>query len=150
NTGGFVAGRTELVEAVANVDFTQFETGAWAKFGRPFKLDLYTVIGSTLAVDEGVELDHDARWRSYEGLVAQLEAAVADLPGVRTERRFFTMVETLEAAPVNCLVVHTDRATEAERALWEANPRIAVHHQDETLIVAVDTLLPEQCEHVGT
>jgi hypothetical protein len=60
------------------------------------------------------------------------------------------MVETVEDAPVNCLVVHSDRAEEAERVLWEANPRIAVHRRDDTLIVAVDTLLPEQCEYVGT
>ena len=149
NTGGFIAGRAELVDAVTNVDFTQFETGRWAKFGRPFKLDLYTVVGTVLAVEEWFETDHDARWRSYAQLVGDLEDAVADIPGVRTERRFFTMVETLEDEPVNCLVIHTERAPEAERALWEANPRIAVHAWEETLIVAVDTLRPEQCDYVG-
>jgi seryl-tRNA(Sec) selenium transferase len=149
NTGGFIAGRAELVDAVANVDFTQFETGRWAKFGRPFKLDLYTVVGTVLAVEEWFEADHHARWRSYAELVEQLENAVADIPDVRAERRFFTMVETLEDDPVNCLVVHTERAAEAERALWEANPRIAVHAGEDRLIVAVDTLLPEQCDYVG-
>jgi L-seryl-tRNA(Ser) seleniumtransferase len=148
NTGGFVVGRADLVDAVAAVDFTKFETGRWAKFGRPFKLDLHTVVGTTLAVEEWFELDHDARWGSYADLVGRLDEAVADLPGVRTERRFFTMVETLEDEPVNCLVVHTERALDAEHALWEGNPRIAVHRWDETLIVAVDTLLPEQCDYV--
>jgi L-seryl-tRNA(Ser) seleniumtransferase len=148
NTGGFVVGRADLVDAVAAVDFTKFETGRWAKFGRPFKLDLHTVVGTTLAVEEWFELDHDARWRSYADLVGRLDEAVADLPGIRTERRFFTMVETLEDEPVNCLVVHAARASDAERALWEGNPRVAVHRADETLIVAVDTLLPEQCANV--
>ena len=146
NTGGFVVGRADLVDAVAAVDFTNFETGRWAKYGRPFKLDLHTVVGTTLAVEEWFAADHEARWRSYAELVDRLEAAVANLPGVRTERRFFTMVETLEDEPVNCLVVHSGRAAEAERALWEANPRIAVHRWDDTMIVAVDTLLPEQCD----
>jgi D-glucosaminate-6-phosphate ammonia-lyase len=148
NTGGFVVGRTDLVDAVAAVDFTNFDTGRWAKYGRPFKLDLHTVVGTTLAVEEWFAADHQARWRSYAELVDRLDAAVSDLPGVRTERRFFTMVETLEDEPVNCLVVHSGRAAEAERALWEANPRIAVHRWDDTMIVAVDTLLPEQCDYV--
>jgi L-seryl-tRNA(Ser) seleniumtransferase len=149
NTGGFVAGRADLVDAVAAVDFTNFETGRWAKYGRPFKLDLYTVVGTTLAVEEWFETDHEARWRSYSELVDQLEEAVGDLDGVTSERRFFTMVETLEDEPVNCLVVHSARAAQAERTLWEANPRVAVHRWDETLIVAVDTLLPEQCGYVA-
>ena len=148
NTGGFVAGRADLVDAVAAVDFTLFETGRWAKFGRPFKLDLHTVVGTTLAVEEWFELDHEARWRSYAELVGRLEEAVAGAAGVRTERRFFTMVETLEDEPVNCLVLHTTRAAEVERALYDGNPRIAVHRRDETLIIAVDTLLPEQCGYV--
>jgi hypothetical protein len=58
------------------------------------------------------------------------------------------MVETLEDEPVNCLVVHTARAEEAERGLWESDPRIAVHRQEGALIVAVDTLLPSQCAYV--
>jgi len=149
NTGGFVAGRADLVDAVAAVDFTNFETGRWAKYGRPFKLDLHTVVGTTLAVEEWFETDHAARWRSYAEMVDQLQEAVADLPGVRTERRFFTMVETLEDEPVNCLVLHSAHAGDAERALWDGNPRIAVHRRDETLIVAVDTLVPDQCDYVA-
>jgi D-glucosaminate-6-phosphate ammonia-lyase len=148
NTGGFVVGRADLVDAVAQVDFTNFETGRWAKFGRPFKLDLHTVVGTTLAVEEWFVLDHEARWRSYAGLVDELARAVEDLPGVRAERRFFTMVETLEDEPVNCLVLHLDDAAGVERTLYEANPRIAVHRHDDMLIVAVDTLLPAQCAHV--
>jgi D-glucosaminate-6-phosphate ammonia-lyase len=148
NTGGFVVGRSDLVEALAVVDFTNFENGRWAIFGRPFKLDLHTVVGTTLAVEEWFELDHDARWRSYAGMVDELAAAIDGIPGVRAERRFFTMVETLEDEPVNCLVLHTDAAAEVERALYEGNPRIAVHRFDETLIVAVDTLLPDQCSYV--
>jgi len=149
NTGGFVVGRADLVAAIGAVDFTNFETGRWAKFGRPFKLDLHTIVGTTLAVEDWFELDHEARWRSYAELVDQLEAEVRDIPNVRTERRFFTMVETLEDEPVNCLVLHTERAAEVERILYEGNPRIAVHRWDDTLIVAVDTLLHDQCAYVG-
>jgi L-seryl-tRNA(Ser) seleniumtransferase len=154
NTGGFVVGRSDLVGALAAVDFTGFETGEWANFGRPFKLDLHTVVGTVVALEEWFEADHEARWRSYADLVDELAAAVDGVRGVRTEARFFTMVETLEPEPVNCLVVHVDAqeagvsAADVERTLEESNPGVAVHRWDDTLIVAVDTMLPEQCAYV--
>jgi len=154
NTGGFVVGRSDLVEALALLDFTGFESGPWAMFGRPFKLDLHTVVGTVLAVEEWLELDHEARWRSYAELVEELASAVDGIAGVRAEPRFFTMVETLEPEPVNCLVLQIDpreagvSAAEVERTLEESNPRVAVHLRDDTLIVAVDTMLPGQCPHV--
>ena len=154
NGGGFVVGSPELVGAVEAVDFTGYESGRWLMFGRPFKLDLHTVVGTTLALEEWMEQDHAARWRSYAALVDELAGAVASLPGVSAVPRFFTMEETLEDAPVNCLVVQIDptqagvTAADVERALDEGNPRIAVHLWDDTLIVAVDTMLPEQCAYV--
>ena len=154
NTGGFVVGRSDLVDALAVVDFTEFETGRWANFGRPFKLDLHTAVGTTLAVEQWMDLDHEARWRSYAELIDELAGAVEGIAGVRSERRFFTMVETLEPEPVNCLVLNVDAqeagvcAADVERALDDGNPRVAVHRWDDTLIVAVDTMLPEQCAYV--
>ena len=88
-----------------------------------------------------MDLDHEARWRSYAELVDELAAAVEGIPGVRSEPRFFTMVEKLEPEPVNCLVVHVDAreagvaAADVERTLEESNPRVAVHRWDDTLIV---------------
>lgn len=154
NGGGFVVGNADLVGSVEAVDFTGYESGRWLVFGRPFKLDLHTVVGTTLALEEWLELDHEARWSSYAELVRELAEAVAGLSGVSAEPRFFTMEETLEDAPVNCLVVRVDpaeagtSAADVERALDEGNPRIAVHRWDDTLIVAVDTMLPEQCAYV--
>src|SRR2546423_50299 len=84
NTGGFVVGRSDLVDAVAVVDFTGFESGRWAIFGRPFKLDLHTIVGTVLAVEEWMELDHEAPRRAYAGLVGQLGVALQGIPGGRT------------------------------------------------------------------
>src|SRR5256714_12801322 len=84
NTGGFVVGRSDLVDALAVVDFTGFESGRWAIFGRPFKLDLHTIVGTVLAVEEWMELDHEAPRRAYAGLVGQLGVALQGIPGVRT------------------------------------------------------------------
>src|SRR5205807_403864 len=41
-----------------------------------------------------------------------------------------------------------DAVADVERSLHESNPRVAVHRWDDTLIVAVDTMLPEQGPYV--
>jgi len=92
--------------------------------------------------------------KRMDELAGELAGAVEGIAGVRSERRFFTMVETLEPEPVNCLVVHVDAqeagvsAADVERTLEESNPRVAVHRRDDTVIVAVDTMLPEQSAYV--
>jgi L-seryl-tRNA(Ser) seleniumtransferase len=106
NTGGFVVGRKELVDAVALNDFTGFETGDHRYFGRPFKLDRQLVVGVVLALQEWLEMDHDARFADYVRKVAHLAEGLAGIPGIATEPGCFTMEETFEAEPVNCLVVH--------------------------------------------
>jgi L-seryl-tRNA(Ser) seleniumtransferase len=140
--GGFVCGRADLVEAVGAVDFSGFESGRYAVFGRPFKLDRHTVVGTVLALEEWFETDHEARFAGYAGAVAMLAEAVAGVPGVSAEPRFFTMQETLEDEPVNCLVVHPPDAAATHRALRDGEPSIACHLDGDTLILAVDAIAP--------
>jgi D-glucosaminate-6-phosphate ammonia-lyase len=154
NGGGFIVGRSDLIGNVELVDFTGFESGQWLIFGRPFKLDRHTVVGTLLALEEWVEMDHPARWHSYAELVAELKAAVAGIRGVDAAPRFFTMEETLENEPINCLLIRIDAAksgvtaADVERTLHDSNPRVAVHQWDDTLLVAVDAMLPEQVGYV--
>ena len=156
NGGGFVVGRAGLVGAVEAVDFTGYESGPWLIFGRPFKLDRHTVVGTTLALEEWLELDHAARWRSYAALVDQLGASVAEPPGrlgrrrasSRWRKRWRTRPSTAWSCRSTRRGPEPRRRTSSER-LTRANPRIAVHLWDDTLIVAVDTMLPEQCAYVG-
>jgi L-seryl-tRNA(Ser) seleniumtransferase len=105
NTGGFVVGRKELVDAVAENDFTGFETGDHRYFGRPFKLDRQLVVGVVLALQEWLEMDHDARFAGYIRTVGRLAEGLDGIPGISTEPGCFTMEETFQAEPVNCLIV---------------------------------------------
>jgi len=151
NGGGFVAGRADLVADVAAVDFTGYESGRWRTFGRPFKLDRHTVVGTAVALEEWFELDHEGRWRSYERAVGKLERALAGLPGVTSAPRFLTMQETLEPHPVNCLLVTVagGGTAEARRALRDGEPSIRVHLEGESLIVAVDAMRPDEVDTVA-
>lgn len=149
NSGGFVAGRRDLVTTIGQVDFTRFESGTVLRFGRPFKLDRFAVVGTVAALEEWFTTDHEARWRSYASAVDIIAPALSGVPGVSGRPHFFTMEETVEDAPVNCLEVRVDQAlagfsaADLHRALADGNPRILVHLlRGDTLIIAVDAMAP--------
>jgi D-glucosaminate-6-phosphate ammonia-lyase len=143
NAGGFIAGRMDLIDAVAGVDFTRFESGDHLIFGRPFKLDRQTVVAVVVALQEWMTMDHEARFADYARKVEAIRRGLEDLPGISVSPMSFTMEETLEPEPVNCLVVRVDPASgatarEIELALRSGNPAVLVHLRDETLIVDVE------------
>jgi L-seryl-tRNA(Ser) seleniumtransferase len=145
---GLIAGRAELIEAVACVDFTGFEDADYLAFGRPFKLDRHTVVGAVLALEEWFERDHGERFAGYAAAVETIRAA---LPAtVETEPMFFTMEETLEPGPpANCLVVRLAEAAAVHRALHDGEPSIACHLRDGMLVAAVDAMAPGDAAIVG-
>jgi len=75
NTGGFVVGRADLVAAIGAVDFTNFETGRWAKFGRPFKLER---LQENLAHVNRMATDLAHLTDSWQPAVLQLVAITAE------------------------------------------------------------------------
>jgi L-seryl-tRNA(Ser) seleniumtransferase len=153
NSGGFICGRRDLIEAVAGIDFTRYESGRHLTFGRPFKLDRHIIVGTVVALQEWFEMDHQARWASYREKVAEMRAALSDLPGVKTAARYFTMDERLADEPVSCMAVELPGgAPEAEAicsSLLEGDPSIASVVVDGKLVVAVDALLDNQHRQIA-
>jgi D-glucosaminate-6-phosphate ammonia-lyase len=148
NSGGFLCGRRDLIEAVAGIDFTRYESGKYLTFGRPFKLDRHTIVGTVAALEEWFAMDHAARWLTYENKVAAMRAQLADLQGVTTASRYFTMDERLIDEPVSCMTIELKGGPpEVERVsseLLAGDPSIATVVLDDKLVVAVDTLLGDQ------
>jgi D-glucosaminate-6-phosphate ammonia-lyase len=150
NSGGFVAGKRDLIRAVTGLDFTRFESGKYRKFGRAFKMSRYDVASTALALRDWMKRDHRQRWAGYAEKVRVLTQALADVPGVRAEPRLFTMSEELlRSDTVNCVVLsfqattaHSARSVAA--ALESQSPIIAAIVENDTLIVAVDALLDGQ------
>jgi L-seryl-tRNA(Ser) seleniumtransferase len=154
NAGGFVCGRTTWVDAVSRAGFTSFELGEHRVFGRPFKLDRHTVVGVVAALQEWLEMDHDARQEGYERKVQTMMGALSGVPGIELTPCSFSMEETLIPEPVNCLHVRitpetgtTARDLGAE--LWALNPAIALHARDDTLMAVVETLAEGEEEIVA-
>jgi D-glucosaminate-6-phosphate ammonia-lyase len=149
NAGGFMAGDRELIEAVAELDFTHFEAGPYLTFGRPFKLDRIAIAGTVLALEEWLAMDHAARWREYERRVAALAERLRAESGLSVSERQFTLDERIAEGPVNSLVVElesAERAAEVERHLARGEPRVFCVPVGGRLVFCVETVRPDQDE----
>lgn len=150
NSGGFVAGKRDLMRAVTGLDFTRFESGKYRKFGRAFKMSRYDIATTALALRDWMKLDHKKRWAGYADKVRVLHQALANVPGILAEQRLFTMSEELlRSDTVNCLVLSfegkSERTAKSVAATLEAqSPVIAAIVEKDSLIVAVDALLDGQ------
>ena len=138
NAGGFIYGTRELVDTVAQIDFTRFESGKHRIFGRAFKMDRGAVIGTVLALEEWLAMDHDARWTSYR---ARAERLAAELGGTTAQ---FTLDERLIPEPVNAFVVDAaGREDELADVLAAGNPSIVCVPMDGKLVFCVETVAEE-------
>ncbi len=151
NAGGFIVGTRRMIDAVTSNNFTRYESGEYRTFGRPFKLDRQTVVGVVTAFEEWLSMDHAARWARQARHAAELERAVAGLPGVRTSRGYFTMDERIVAEPVNALVVEVDHLTPARvgAALAAGEPSIACVVEESRLIFCTDVTADEEIPVIG-
>jgi L-seryl-tRNA(Ser) seleniumtransferase len=143
NAGGFVAGRRDLVEAVAELDFTRYEGGPRRTFGRPFKLDRTTILGTLLALEEWLAMDHDARWAGYARRIEAMRGQLAGVERIATTARQFTLDERIVEEAPNALVVEPRAAGAAaaiEAALADGAPRILCVRDGERLVFAVETI----------
>ncbi len=149
NSGGFLCGRKDLIDAVAGVDFTQYESGKYLSFGRPFKLDRHIIVATVVALEEWLSMDHKARWQSYGRKVETIMRALRGVRGVSLTPQYFTMDERLEPHPINCLAIGFEArsgltAPQVCDALAAGDPRIATVVLGDVLVVAVDTVLDGQ------
>jgi D-glucosaminate-6-phosphate ammonia-lyase len=149
NSGGFIMGRKDLIAAVAGVDFTRYESGKYLTYGRPFKLDRHTIVGTVVALEEWLAMDHEARWKSFARRADELARLLQDVPGLRLEPMHFTMEEQLEKGPVNCLTIRADNVRRIAERLADGMPSIATLVPDDALIVAMDTIADEEVAVIG-
>lgn len=153
NTGGFVCGKRDLIDAIAGVDFTRFESSKYLSFGRPFKLDRQLIVGVVVALDEWVAMDHAARFAEYARHVDVIRQGLTDLHDVQSRPMCFTMQETLVPEPVNCLVVRPGGGAESAQhvaaALAAGDPSILVHAMGGDIVVDVECVSDDEAVLIG-
>lgn len=156
NAGGFVCGSAKLIEAVAGVDFTRFESGDHLIFGRPFKLDRWTVVAVVEALSEWIEMGHAARFERYGQLVETLAKGIPNESWVTGTKKNFTMEEDVVDGPFNCMVVHLDPASapvtaaELHARLRGTSPAILTHLRGDQVILDVEAVTEDDAEVIAT
>jgi D-glucosaminate-6-phosphate ammonia-lyase len=142
NAGGFITGKQQWIDAVTKNDFTRYGSSTYYTYGRPLKMDRFNVVATVMALQEWLTLDHTERWANYKRMVDTMYAKLKNVPGIRLERAYFTMEETLEPQPVNSLVVHLENtklaAEDIGSKLKEGTPSIWVNVYDDKLIICLD------------
>src|SRR5579862_6373123 len=149
NSGGFIMGRKDLIAAVTGLDFTRYESGKYLTYGRPFKLDRHTIVGTVVALEEWLAMDHEARWKSFARRADELAQLLRDVRGLSLQPMHFTMEERLEQGQVNCLVIRADDVQRIAGRLADGTPSIAAIVQDNALVVAMDTVEDEEVPILG-
>ena len=155
NAGGFIVGRADLIEAVRNVYFTRYESGAYLKYGRPLKMDRQTVVAVVVALEDWLARDHDERFRSWQQRATLLSNGLSGLAGVIAKPMCFTLDERLVEEPANCVTLQftgetSMKVADIARALSDDDPQILTIPEGETLIIAVDEMTDEEATYVAT
>jgi D-glucosaminate-6-phosphate ammonia-lyase len=149
NSGGFVAGRNGLVDDIAALDFTGFESGEWLTFGRAWKLDRATVAATVAALEEWTVVDHAARVSGYAELATALAARVGAVAGAaRVSVRTFTVDERLlDGLSPNAVVL--EGAGALASALAAGDPSVRAMVVDEALVLCTDALHADDVDAIG-
>lgn len=83
NSGGFLAGRKDLIEAAFMHSFIGFEYGPPRTVGRAMKIDRQEVVAVVTALREWMSMDHKARFDLYKKRAESLMEALAGIPHIK-------------------------------------------------------------------
>jgi L-seryl-tRNA(Ser) seleniumtransferase len=146
---GLLLGRKDLVDAAR-----QNSSPRCGTIGRMLKVGKENMVAMLAAVERYVKLDHAAEWREWERRLSAIEAAVAAIPGVSTER----IVPPI-ANQVPHVILHWDETRlkvtreQVTRTLAAGSPSIRLARVagtgDRGLLVSVFQLEPGEAEIVA-
>ncbi|MBZ0304262.1 MAG: aminotransferase class V-fold PLP-dependent enzyme [Anaerolineae bacterium] len=127
-SSGLVLGRNDLIEAC------RMHGNPNQAIGRPMKVGKEEMVGLLAAVERYLKLDHEARERDCETMVAEWCEALNSVPGVQAVRDFPN--EACQPLP-RCLVMLEAKIVgmgrdDIMRALLEGEPAISVAAQGES------------------
>jgi L-seryl-tRNA(Ser) seleniumtransferase len=150
NAGGFVAGGASLVDAVAALDFTEYESGSWRTFGRAFKLDRASVVAVVAALEDWVRMDHAARLFGYAALAGALGEHCGALAGADVELGQFTVDERwVSGGPVNAVLLRGRDPVALRSALAARDPSVRAIALENGLMLCCETVRADEVDEIG-
>lgn len=152
NAGGFLSGTREMIDAVAGLDFTKYESGPYRTFGRAFKMGRYEIAAVYLALQEWFDMDHDERWRGYARMAGNIAQKLNQSSALTATTCCFTFDETIESEPANAVLVSPLHPTLSSQnlidALKDENPAIYTVLYDNKILIVTETLRPGEDEYI--
>ncbi len=141
NSAGILCGRRDLVAAAMMQTFVGFETHTLRVIGRGMKLDRQEIVGTVVALERWLHLDHPARLRAQHRRAQALADQLNTLHGVSAtvsgERLGIPTSVTITLNPVQVGVT----AAEAVERLKEGDPRVWLSRRGDALVISADTLV---------
>lgn len=145
-TSGLIVGRADLIEAV------QYHSAPNDGVGRPMKTGKEIIIGLLTALRIYLEEDEQERFRVWERLAAEMQAALAGIQGIRVKRYDPSQPRVQPPViPRLLLAVNPDfplTAGDILRELRNGSPPIVLDRIRDGLIINFHTLTPEESKVV--
>ena len=145
NSTGILCGTHAAVMAARRNGFVSYETENNRSVGRGYKIDRQEVIGTTVALREWLQMDHEQRLQSQAERIGFLANGLADLPHVRARN-----VWEEEGGPWMRLRLEWDgavvgkSAAEVALALRAGSPVVWARSEGDALPLSVHTLAEEE------
>ncbi len=148
NSTGVLCGRKELLDAAYLHSFIGYETCPYDTIGRPLKLDRQEVVAVVVALQEWLNMDHEARLAGHEQKARAMLKALQGIPNITVEL-------ALERRGLSSGVqVRVDEGglgksgAEVIQELKEGDPGVWVRGSGNTFRVAVTNLIDGDEEEV--
>lgn len=145
NSTGVLCGKNDAVLAARGNGFVNYETENNRSVGRGYKIDRQEVIGTTVALTEWLEMDHEQRLQSQAERIGFLADGLADLPHISARN-----VWDEEGGPWMRLRLEWDSATigknaaEVSTALRNGSPVVWARAEGDVIPISVHTLNEEE------
>lgn len=138
---GIVAGKKDLIDAVAAQGFISYHYDGNNAVGRGMKIDRQEIVGVISALDIWFSMNHENRFMEYDRKMTTIEQGLRGLEGVQTKivnnKRFWAV--TLQVILNTNITGQT--AQDVADKLDKGNPRIWVMSEGrDTLTINVHTL----------
>ncbi len=148
NSAGILCGKKALVEAAKLQTFVRFESQSISAIGRGMKLDRQEVMGTVVALQRWLTMDHKVRLQAQQIRIQGLVDELNKLKGVKAKiagERMGIPTSTYVTLNQEKLSV---KANEVVETLKNGDPRVWVNLREETIIISAETFVEGDEERI--
>ncbi len=148
NSAGILCGRKNLVVAAKLQTFVGFESQGIRAIGRGMKLDRQEVIGTIVALQRWLQMDHEVRLQAQNNRIKDLVDELNKLKGVEAKISGERMgIPTSAYVTLNHELLGL-KAQEVVKFLKNGDPRVWVNLHEDAIVISADTFVEGDEEEI--